>query len=53
MTHWRGLILLSFPSSSFGGYILDFSVVRFENIALHLSAVNGECGRLLYAANDC
>lgn len=32
--------------SSFGGYILDFSVVRFENIALHLSAVNAVGGNL-------
>ncbi|XP_037579096.1 solute carrier family 41 member 3-like isoform X1 [Dermacentor silvarum] len=39
-------ILAAVMVSSFGGYILDFSVVRFEGIALHLSAVNAVGGNL-------
>ncbi|KAL1430219.1 hypothetical protein MTO96_015284 [Rhipicephalus appendiculatus] len=39
-------ILAAVMVSSFGGYILDFSVIRFEGIALHLSAVNAVGGNL-------
>lgn len=39
-------ILAAVLVSSFGGYILDFSVIRFEGIALHLSAVNAVGGNL-------
>lgn len=39
-------ILTAVVVSSFGGYILDFSVIRFPGIALHLSAVNAVGGNL-------
>lgn len=39
-------ILAAVLVSSFGGYILDYSVIRFEGIALHLSAVNAVGGNL-------
>lgn len=39
-------ILSAVVVSSFGGYILDYSVLRFEGIALHLSAVNAVGGNL-------
>ncbi|CAN8017321.1 unnamed protein product, partial [Ixodes persulcatus] len=39
-------ILLALIVSSFGGFILDYSVMRFPGIALHLSSVNALGGNL-------
>ncbi|XP_064489718.1 solute carrier family 41 member 3-like [Ornithodoros turicata] len=39
-------ILTAVVISSFGGYILDYSVIKFPGIALHLSAVNAVGGNL-------
>lgn len=39
-------ILAALVASGFGGYILDYSVVRFPGIALHLSSVNAIGGNI-------
>ncbi|KAL1481769.1 hypothetical protein MTO96_034225, partial [Rhipicephalus appendiculatus] len=39
-------IIIALTVSSFGGYILDYAVIAFPPIALHLSAVNALGGNL-------